>query len=92
MCQATSTFTTEALKVPVFQKDPGEDVLVCYCFGWTRRRIQSLDEPCSVIEQITPHLQAGRCGCEVNNPQGRWCLQNVRSVCQEAPTEKHEMR
>ncbi|WP_448572800.1 putative iron-sulfur cluster-binding metallochaperone [Trichothermofontia sp.] len=75
---AGDVFTPGDLKVPVFQKDPGEDVPVCYCFGWTRRRIQGLDEPCSVTEQIKPHMKAGRCGCEVNNPQGSCCLKNVR--------------
>ena len=33
-------FTTNDLKVPVFQKDNGYDVSVCYCFGWSRQRLQ----------------------------------------------------
>lgn len=75
---AGDVFTTDDLKVPVFQKDPGEDVPICYCFGWTRRRIQAIDESFSIVDSITKHIQAGRCGCEVNNPQGRCCLKNVR--------------
>lgn len=75
---AGDVFTTDDLKVPVFQKDPGQEVPVCYCFGWTRHRIQAIDESFSIVDSITKHIQAGRCGCEVNNPQGRCCLKNVR--------------
>ncbi|WP_448565062.1 putative iron-sulfur cluster-binding metallochaperone [Trichothermofontia sp.] len=72
------TFTTSDLKVPVFQKDPAKEVPVCYCFGWTRQRIQAIDESFSIVDSITKHIQAGRCGCEVNNPEGKCCLKNIR--------------
>jgi hypothetical protein len=75
------TFTTSDLKVPVFQKDPAKEVPVCYCFGWTRQRLQQdleQQEQTLAIAAITTHIQAGRCGCEVNNPQGSCCLKNVR--------------
>lgn len=78
---AGDTFTTDDLKVPVFQKNPGQGVPVCYCFGWTRQRIQQnleQQEQTSAIAAITAHIQTGRCGCEVNNPQGSCCLKNVR--------------
>ncbi|MGQ9873055.1 putative iron-sulfur cluster-binding metallochaperone [Leptodesmis sp.] len=78
---AGDVFTTDDLKVPVFQKDPGQEVPVCYCFGWTRQRIQQdLEQQgqTSAIAAITAHIKAGRCGCEVNNPQGSCCLKNVR--------------
>ena len=67
------TFTTDNLKVPVFQKDNGHDVSVCYCFGWSRQRLQhalTATGHSTAIESITAHIQAKRCGCEVNNPQG----------------------
>lgn len=78
-----AVFGTDVLKVPVFHKDDGADVPVCYCFHWTRTRIA--DEvratgASTAAEQITEHIRAGRCGCEVNNPQGSCCLGNVRSV------------
>jgi hypothetical protein len=81
--EAGQTFTTADLKIPVFQKEPGEDVLVCYCFGWTRQaliegRQQQISVP--VLQSIQAHMQAGRCGCEVNNPQGNCCFANVRRV------------
>lgn len=74
------TFDTSALKVPVFQKDDALDVPVCYCFGWTRERIMAtVQEQQNPIEHIHEQIQAKRCGCEVNNPQGACCLGNVTS-------------
>jgi len=77
------TFTTKDLKVPVFQKDNKETVPVCYCFGWTPKRIddeiKTLGQT-NAVEKITSHVQAKRCGCEVNNPQGSCCLVNIQSV------------
>ncbi|MCF2969965.1 (2Fe-2S)-binding protein [Synechococcus sp. Nb3U1] len=77
------TFTTADLKVSVFQKNENDDAFVCYCFGWSRQRIREelnqLGESNSVDIIIT-HIKAKRCGCQVNNPQGSCCLENVRSV------------
>lgn len=76
-------FTTNDLKVPVFQKDNGYDVSVCYCFGWSRQRLQQelvATGHSTAIESITAHIQAKRCGCDVNNPQGSCCLKNVKHV------------
>jgi len=68
------------VEVPVYAKEAGDDVPVCYCFGWTRRRLREAGPVAA--EQIRGHVQAGRCGCEVNNPKGRCCLGDVH----------HEMR
>lgn len=78
-----NTFTTDHLKVAVFQKDLSENVPICYCFDWTRKRVAAEIQTTgksTAVEQITDHIRAGRCGCEVNNPQGSCCLGNVRSV------------
>jgi len=72
------TFAAGDLKVPVFQKDSGLDVPVCYCFDWTREHIvQALRQGKDSLQEIKTHVQAGRCGCEVNNPQGACCMGNV---------------
>jgi len=76
----SQTFDKENLKVPVFQKDVGMDVPVCYCFDWTRERlIDAVKESLDAIGHIRKQIQANRCGCEVNNPQGACCLGNVNS-------------
>lgn len=74
------TFVVGDLKVPVYQKDPGRDVPVCYCFDWTRERLmQAAGTDQQPTNQIKAHVQGGRCGCEVNNPQGACCLGNVNA-------------
>jgi hypothetical protein len=78
-----NAFTTADLKVSVFQKNENEDVPVCYCFGWSRQRIHkelNHSGESNAVDIITTHIKAKRCGCEVNNPQGSCCLENVRSV------------
>jgi hypothetical protein len=77
------TFTTTQIKVPIFAKDKGPDVPVCYCFGWRRGQLQDPSN-CHATDEITAHIQAQRCGCEVNNPQGCCCLTNVRSAMEVA--------
>ncbi|WP_081890359.1 putative iron-sulfur cluster-binding metallochaperone [Paenibacillus tyrfis] len=72
------TYDKDTLKVSVFQKDDELDVSVCYCFGWTRERlIQAIQENQRPTDHIREQVQANRCGCEVNNPQGACCLGNV---------------
>ncbi|WP_206915907.1 putative iron-sulfur cluster-binding metallochaperone [Alicyclobacillus suci] len=72
------TFDKDNLKVPVFQKEGAMDVPVCYCFGWTRERIvEAIHNNQNPVQYITEQVQAERCGCEVNNPQGSCCLGNV---------------
>jgi len=75
-----SVFTKPDLTVPVTQKDPGDAVPVCYCFGHTRASIY--DEirrtgTSTVVADITRRVQAGECACERTNPQGSCCLGNV---------------
>lgn len=84
------TFITSDLKIPVFQKDENESVSVCYCFGWSRQRIReelNQSRESNAVDMITTHIKAKRCGCEVNNPQGSCCLENVRSVVKKTVEE-----
>nr|WP_254658017.1 hypothetical protein [Pleurocapsa sp. PCC 7327] len=71
------------MKVPVFQKCASSDVPVCYCFDWTKERIEREIRQTgysSAETSIRHHVKAGRCACEINNPQGSCCLANVRQV------------
>ncbi len=81
------SFSVGDVKVKVHQKDEGADVPVCYCFGWTPASIAQAAETGEadrIVPSISAHIKAGRCGCEVNNPQGSCCLGNVNSVVKEA--------
>ena len=80
------TFTTTNLKVPVWSKDERPEVPVCYCFGWRRHHLQNSANG-HAPDEIAAHIKAGRCGCEVNNPQGRCCLGNVRSLLNQTQME-----
>ena len=75
------TYGQRDVNVRVFQKDAGADVPACYCFGHARTDLERavLEHRVDlVVESIQGHIQAGRCGCEVNNPQGSCCLGNVK--------------
>ncbi|MCM3431730.1 putative iron-sulfur cluster-binding metallochaperone [Brevibacillus invocatus] len=74
-----NTFRIQDLKVPVFQKDYGSEVPVCYCFGLSRASLISKAKE-NVVEFIRKQMKENRCGCEVNNPQGACCLGNVSQV------------
>lgn len=84
-----NTFKTQDMKVPVFQKDNRVQVPVCYCFGWTRERLNhAVEEKNDPIQFIREQVKADRCGCEVNNPQGACCLGNVTSIIREIEKKK----
>jgi hypothetical protein len=77
------TFNEDNVKVPVYQKNPSINVPVCYCFDWTRERlILAVGYKQQPTDQIKAYVQEGRCGCEVNNPQGACCLGNVSTFMQ----------
>ncbi|WP_141432661.1 putative iron-sulfur cluster-binding metallochaperone [Bacillus sp. 03113] len=73
-------FTKSDLKVPVYQKNDQDDTPICYCFGWTRKNVSEESEKTeksTIVQNISMHIKAQRCGCEMNNPQGSCCLGNV---------------
>lgn len=79
----TQTYTREQLQVPVFEKEPWNDVPVCYCFGFTPDAIRAeiVDTGKSTaVDQITQGVRDGKCACEITNPKGSCCLGNVRQV------------
>lgn len=75
------TFTTADVRIPVFQKDASDATLVCYCFGYSRSNVRQ-DEDGAIAATISDHIKAGRCGCDLRNPQGTCCLGNVTSLGQ----------
>ncbi|MBI0445557.1 MULTISPECIES: putative iron-sulfur cluster-binding metallochaperone [Deinococcus] len=90
---ASRTYRQAEVKVPVLQKDGRGTTPVCYCFGHTRADLEhaAREGRAGVIPQsVQAHIQAGRCGCEVNNPQGSCCLGNVNRTLAalQTPAEK----
>lgn len=80
-------FNRENVIVPVFQKDPAGNRTVCYCFAITeadlRGQIAQTGRSTAAAE-IKEHVEAGRCACELKNPQGSCCLGNVARATREA--------
>lgn len=83
------TFERTEITVPVFQKEPHGDRTVCYCFNVSERDLRlEIDATgrSATAERINDLVRAGRCACEVRNPQGSCCLGNVSAVVKAAKT------
>ncbi len=68
-------FGREDVRVPVFQKEPSGRRMVCYCF-----EVSEDDADAAAESRIRTHVRAGRCACELRNPEGRCCLGNLWAV------------
>ncbi len=75
------------LAVRVGYKEQEGPHLVCYCFDHSVEEIESQlrgNGKTTVPESVKAEVKAGRCGCEVKNPQGTCCLGNVNRAVKEA--------
>ena len=77
-------FTEADVRERVHQKAPLVDgVFVCYCFRYTPRSLReeiAVSGHSTAVSSITAAIQAGKCACEIRNPQGSCCLGNVKAV------------
>ncbi|MCH8300961.1 MAG: (2Fe-2S)-binding protein [Candidatus Marinimicrobia bacterium] len=79
-------FEKSDLSVKVFAKDKGEDVNVCYCFDWTRKRLSDqirTTGSSTALDEIGEEVRAGNCECERKNPEGVCCLGAVQNFLKE---------
>jgi hypothetical protein len=79
-------FRRDDLLVRVGAKEGSDPIPVCYCFGFTRKDIESeIAESgrSTVAERISAEVKQGNCACEVKNPSGKCCLGNVTRISQE---------
>ncbi len=72
----------EEVKVRIGIKETEDPVPLCYCFGWTQKKID--DEIARtgkslVVEDITNKIKTIGCDCQRNNPSGMCCLKNVKN-------------
>jgi len=77
---AGDQFGTDEIRVPVWQKQPSGERLLCYCFGETESGIRSeLSEHgrTDVVARIREYIAAQRCACDIRNPRGACCLGDV---------------
>jgi ABC-type glycerol-3-phosphate transport system substrate-binding protein len=84
---AAQSFDTSAVRVPVWQKEPAGDRMLCYCFGENEADIQRECEAMgasSAVARVQAQIAAGRCACEVRNPRGVCCLGDVSAAVRRA--------
>jgi hypothetical protein len=80
---AGTVYTRADLRVPVWQKEPFGDRMVCYCFGENETSIRIEMEQfgrSDAVERVRRHIEAGRCACEIRNPRGACCLGDVMAA------------
>lgn len=76
----------EEVRVRVGIKEKDDPVPLCYCFGWTRKKIY--DEIrrkgySTAIKDISEKAKKAGCRCEVKNPSGRCCIEEVKKAVKE---------
>lgn len=72
--ESGQVFRVEDMRVPVWQKQPLGDRMLCYCFGETERDLHTEHGASEVVARIRAHIAERRCACEVRNPRGSCCL------------------
>ena len=75
--------TQEELEVTVGLKEGASPATVCYCFDWTKEKIQAqLDATgnTTALEDIKAKMENPGCSCEILNPSGGCCLGDVAKV------------
>lgn len=73
-------FTTQDLRVPVWQKQPFGVRRICYCFAESEATIRAEFEStgrCSAADRIRAYIAERRCACDIRNPRGVCCLGDV---------------
>ena len=74
------TYVKTDVRVPVWQKEPFGERMICYCFGENETDIRREFETTGgsdAVERVRKHIEAGRCACEVRNPRGVCCLGDI---------------
>jgi len=80
---AGNQYTKADVRVPVWDKEPFGERMVCYCFGENEASIRVEIERhgrSDAVGRVRRHIEAGRCACEVRNPRGVCCLGDVTAA------------
>lgn len=80
-------FDQTDVAAPVFQKEAAGARTVCYCFAVTETDLRgeiAQTGRSTAADEITAHVKAGRCACEIKNPRGSCCLGDVSTVVRQA--------
>lgn len=80
---AGACYRTTDIRVPVWQKKPFGQRMVCYCFGECEDQIRAEITTTGfsrAVDRVREHITHGRCACEVRNPRGACCLGDVAAA------------
>jgi len=76
----------EDISVVVGHKDGVKPATVCYCFEWTKEKIEAELEKTgetTALDDIKAKMESPGCSCEVLNPSGGCCLSDVSKAIKE---------
>jgi len=71
------------LKYSIGFKNDSYPATVCYCFDWTKEKIQEQIEEngkTSALEEIKEKVKNKQCLCEIKNPKGKCCMSDVKKT------------
>ena len=72
--------------VDVWHKEPFGSRMICYCFGETEQTIRMEFEKrgqSEAVERVRAHIDLGRCACDVRNPRGVCCLDDLAAAVEQ---------
>jgi len=82
--------TQKDMSVVVGLKDGASPATTCYCFGWTKEKIEKqLQESgeTNALEDIKAKMENTGCSCEILNPSAGCCLGDNTKVIKELKKE-----
>jgi len=74
------------VKYNIGLKNSSHPTTVCYCFDWTKEKIQiQLEQKgtTSALEEIKEKVKNKKCLCEIKNPKGKCCMSDVKKTINE---------
>ncbi len=74
------------LKYSIGFKNNSHPSTVCYCFNWTKEKIQKqLEEKgtTTALEEIKEKIKNKKCLCEIKNPKGKCCMSDMKKTINE---------
>ena len=85
-----SVLTQDDLKVIVGLKDGATPATLCYCFDWTKEKIEAelkASGKTFALDDIKAKMENPGCLCESMNPSGGCCLADVGKAIKEIQSE-----
>ncbi len=74
------------LSVVVGLKNGANPANMCYCFGWTKKRIKEdikQNGKSRALDKIKSSMNTIGCACEVKNPSGNCCMADISKFLKE---------